>query len=646
MNRGSASFTTMKGFMGDFVAKGDGHEEETLPLDTGMDVTETAELDDAQAGAPKAANIKKSDNKPGDPTTTMSEELKEVEAGAETDIADSYVSDVQHLPGPGDRVKKGLGYEDFNNMVAKGHVVQVSSGMNVHNVHDTIGMVQKSAMEDFDLMAREASPYTMKSFDNDLSIGGVDDLTVGKGLSSLVYKGDTEDMGLEDGYTEDEDSGDYVEESDDDKETQGMNEPSPQTGEAEAKADAVSGDKNPEEAEAEDEDPIEDEMSSDETTDALGKGWNAYNSGFAAKGFQIEEKFARALRANYRLGKEGMNMGKFGSAKRALGIEARKAKNKVTEGAGKLRDKIDENPLTAAGIAGGAGLAGGAGYGYAKSRKGFDEFNSGIATKGFQIEEKMKRVEGAPDFITEGPTSAYDPKEGKAKRVARGAKDQLGRLRRFGTTRNKLIAAGLLGAGAIGGGGYAYSKRKKKGYEAYNEGIVQKGFQIEEKGKIGDAARFTWGKVSGAGGAMKRGAGRAKDWSGQKAKALEDLAKENPKTAAALLLASGAGAGAGGKLGYDKYFGKGYEAYNEGIVQKGFQIEEKGERWDKAKEKLGGFKEGVKDRGSRTRAYLGSDAFKRGAKRWGKRGGIGAALVAGGAAGKYGYDKLTDKKKR
>jgi len=217
--RGNSSFITMKGFLDDFTVKGDGHTEETLPEDTGQDITETAELDSAMANAPKGANIKSSDNKPTDPATTMSDELEDIEDKSNQDIADGYVADVQNLPGPGDREKKG--WEQFNELVAKGIIVD-HVGMNRYNVGPSLDMIEKSAEMAFENAASGMSDWMG---------GGGDDMTVFKGASALdmVFKGDPEDMGVDEGVTEEGDSGSTEEENDDTKETVGENDAPPQT---------------------------------------------------------------------------------------------------------------------------------------------------------------------------------------------------------------------------------------------------------------------------------------------------------------------------------------------------------------------------------------------------------------------------------
>ena len=200
--RDSASFTVMKGFLDDYTIKGDGQTPETLPEDTGQDITETAELDSAGASAPKAANIKPSDNTSSGPGTTMDDELADIPEKAEEDIADGYVADSQHLPGPGTREKKG--YSAFNEMVNKGVVVE-DYGLNVHNINEAFDRIEKAAEEQFNVVANDMSGW----------LGG-DGMTVFKGASAveMVFKGDPEDEGVMEGLEETPDRGSMEQASD------------------------------------------------------------------------------------------------------------------------------------------------------------------------------------------------------------------------------------------------------------------------------------------------------------------------------------------------------------------------------------------------------------------------------------------------
>jgi hypothetical protein len=227
-DRGSAEFYTQKGFLDEFSVKqvDPGHSPETLPPEEGADVTEGAEVDNVDVNAPKGANIKASDNKTGDTSTTMAKDLAEVQAKAEEDIADGYISDVQHLPGPGDREKKG--FEQFNDMVAKGVVVE-TQGLNRWNIDQAVDQIVDIANKEFDTTVHdEFGGWMSKTIE--------DDMVTYKGLSAqeMVMKMEgnvsPEDEEANEGLTEDSEAvGSTDEESDMDEGKQGENSSKPQT---------------------------------------------------------------------------------------------------------------------------------------------------------------------------------------------------------------------------------------------------------------------------------------------------------------------------------------------------------------------------------------------------------------------------------
>lgn len=335
MYRGNDSFTTMKGFLGDMTIKGDGHELETLPPGEEGDITESAELDNAlPGGALSAANIKPTDNKTGSPSTTMDPELDEVADKAVQDIAQGYDADVQNLPGPGDREKKG--YEVYNDMVAKGAAINVQP-FNRFDVDGSMNMIEKSAQGAFELGLSQLSPWMTKGMDNDLSLKGI------------VFKGDPEDMSLEDGYVEDGAPNGSVEEADDDTEsTQGENEEDPQSLAAEADDD-------------------EGDVANPATLadDGTQKGWASYNHGMAVKGFAMEEKGPRMSAAWQRAKDAGSFVKDKATAAGKYAKEKASAANKATT------EFIQRHPKKVAGGALGVGLVGGAAAG--RESKGFDD---------------------------------------------------------------------------------------------------------------------------------------------------------------------------------------------------------------------------------------------------------------------------------
>jgi len=220
-NRGSAEFYTQKGFLSEFTVKQEGQVPETLPPDPGTDVTEGAEVDNADVNAPKAANISASDNKPASTSTTMDKEVGDIPEKAEGDIADGYVSDIQHLPGPGDREKKG--FEQYNEMVGKGIAVD-PQGLNKWNIDQAVDMIVKSANEEFDGTMSSSFGGWMSS---DMSVKSLDDSLVVKMEGNAA----PEDEEANEGLTEDSEAvGSTKEETDEDKGKQGENMSKPQTG--------------------------------------------------------------------------------------------------------------------------------------------------------------------------------------------------------------------------------------------------------------------------------------------------------------------------------------------------------------------------------------------------------------------------------
>jgi hypothetical protein len=143
MSRGNADFLTEKGFLSEFgVYKGDGHSSDTMPAESGSDVTDSATLDKALPSGKKGSNIKGGDNKPGGRGVTMADDVSLVKEGAEKDIEDSYVADPQNLPGPGDRIKKG--YEIYDDMVEKGIVVDQRS-FDKYDIDGSFDTITKAA---------------------------------------------------------------------------------------------------------------------------------------------------------------------------------------------------------------------------------------------------------------------------------------------------------------------------------------------------------------------------------------------------------------------------------------------------------------------------------------------------------------------
>jgi hypothetical protein len=436
--RGNNSFTTMKGFMGDMTVKGDGHEVETMPEMMEGDVTESAELDNAlPGGALSAANIKPTDNKTGAPSVTMDDELNEVADKAVQDVAEGYDADVQNLPGPGDREKKG--YEVYNDMVAKGAAVHVQP-FNRYDVDGSMDMIQKSAESAFNLASENLSPWmTQKGLDNDLTLKHMG--------FSMALKGDPEDESLEDGYEEDGAPNGEVEEADDDTEsTQGENEDKPQT--VAAAVDDSKGDSaNP-------------AWLGDDGTQ---KGWDAYNSGIATKGFDLVEKggvgdFVRGTGSSI-----GRGLKKLADKRKYYyGVQRGP---KAGEGTlRKLSKLAEEHPGVAGGLALGAGgvATGAAGYGAYRGGKALKE------DKGFDDDMTVFKGASHAEMVEKGKTWEGVKSAGKwvgrkasegGKAVGRGAKSAYNKVKNNpGKSLAIASAAGVAGAGGVG---YARGGKKK-----------------------------------------------------------------------------------------------------------------------------------------------------------------------------------------
>ncbi len=522
MYQGNSSFVTMKGFGGDFVFKGDGHEPETLPVEEPIpDVAESAELDDAGADVPLASNIKPTDNKTGAPSTTMSPELQEVADKAEEDIADGYVADIQHLPGPGDREVKA--YEAFNDLIMKTHSMS-GAGFNKYDIDGSFAEIQKGADLAFDRYARDTSGW--------LCVKELDD--------SLVVKGDPEDVNLEQGYVEEGDAPvDFEEAQDDTESVQGENETAPQT--AEAKVEDEEGTS-----------AVPAELS-DEGTQALGdtpdhdqevKGWMAYER-MIQKGFQLEEKGVkeRASQAWDAIKRAG----------RYVGEKAKTADKYARGEAGSTRRKVTNIGLaSAAGV--GAGYGGYRGYKRLK-KKGFEDYDNTIATKGFEIEEKGVKERASQAWDAVKRAGRYVGEKGKAagRKTWETAKATPAHLKRNAA----LYGAGVGGAALGAGGGYAYDRYRRKGFEDYDNTIATKGFEIEEKvfGALRRAAEATGKKVESAlknraikvGGTVNPG---EKDRGKKYVEAARFVARHPGKVGAAIYGAGALGAAGAGYGGY------------------------------------------------------------------------------------------------
>lgn len=439
MYRGNDSFTTMKGFLGDMTIKGDGHELETLPPGEEGDITESAELDNAlPGGALSAANIKPTDNKTGSPSTTMDPELDEVADKAVQDIAQGYDADVQNLPGPGDREKKG--YEVYNDMVAKGAAINVQP-FNRFDVDGSINVIEKSAQGAFELGLSQLSPWMTKGMDNDLSLKG------------LVFKGDPEDMSLEDGYVEDGAPNGSVEEADDDTEsTQGENEEDPQSLAAETDDD-------------------EGDVANPATLadDGTQKGWASYNHGIAVKGFAMEEKGSK--RALWEAG-DLVAQGLLKAGQKLPVGYGGKTLTKLGRGALKHREAIGGGVAGAGTI--GAGAAGVAAYKKGKKDKGFEDdmtvFKgasfSEMVVKGESLREQRAILNPKGKFKDEALSKrAWEAIKRGGKAVGRGASAVAGHVGRH----TGKYGAAALGAGVAGA--YAAGRSRKKGFG----GMVIKG---------------------------------------------------------------------------------------------------------------------------------------------------------------------------
>lgn len=455
--RGNNSFETMKGFMGDMTVKGDGHEPETLPQEEGTDVTESAELDNAlPGGALNAANIKSTDNKTGAPSVTMDPELDEVSDKAVQDVAQGYDADVQNLPGPGDRVKKG--YEVYNDMVAKGAAINVQP-FNRFDVDGSMDMIEKSAQGAFELGLSQLSPWMTKGMDNDLSLKG------------LVTKGDPEDMGLEDGYEEDGSPNGSIEEADDDTEsTQGENDKDPQS--FDAQSDDGSGDS------------AHPAYLADDGTQ---KGWDTYNQGMVLKGFELMEKGPRMTAAMEGVKSAGRFVrDKASAAGKYVGGKASAANKATTEFIQRHPKKVAGGALAAGALVG--GVAG-------RSSKSFDdgmvvfkapsfgEFVTKAKKDAVNVAPKTHSGGWKPSATSKADTAIADamrsgdvieaPKThnvkprgklaqaaGWAKRGAQAVGEHLSKNRKY-----YLPAAGAAGAAALmGSGAYLGRRSKEKGF--------------------------------------------------------------------------------------------------------------------------------------------------------------------------------------
>jgi hypothetical protein len=137
--RGSNEFEIMeKGYMADFIAKGDGTSSDTMPPEASGDVTDKAKVDKVKASGKEGGSGK------SDQTTEMAEDLSLVEEGAKKDIADGYVADCQ-----GDKVSTAKGFDEYNARCASG-IVAKDYGFNRDNPRDTVrgivnGVVEKMA---------------------------------------------------------------------------------------------------------------------------------------------------------------------------------------------------------------------------------------------------------------------------------------------------------------------------------------------------------------------------------------------------------------------------------------------------------------------------------------------------------------------
>jgi hypothetical protein len=159
----------------------------------------------------------------------MSKELEDIPDKAEGDIADSYMADVQNLPGPGDRETKG--YEEYNKMVSKGIAVD-PHGLSKYNINAAVDAITDAANREFE---------TTVGSDSWMTKGMHDDMVTFKGMSAreMIYKMEgnaaPEDEEANEGLTEDSEGvGSTKEESDMDKGKQGENAKKPQTGENES----------------------------------------------------------------------------------------------------------------------------------------------------------------------------------------------------------------------------------------------------------------------------------------------------------------------------------------------------------------------------------------------------------------------------
>lgn len=145
--RGSAEYTTMKGFMDGFTVKG-GEDPEILPNESGSDVALSEELQDKADGKEPPKGSKKTN----EDDITFDKDVKMVEDEAKKDIADGYVSDAQ-----GEKVSEGKGYKAFNEMVNKGYVVDVE-------------LNQATGFDEVMKSLREQGDLSLKSFDSDMVI--------------------------------------------------------------------------------------------------------------------------------------------------------------------------------------------------------------------------------------------------------------------------------------------------------------------------------------------------------------------------------------------------------------------------------------------------------------------------------------------
>jgi len=166
----------------------------------------------------------------------------------------------QHLPGPGTREKKG--YDVFNELVGKGYVVG-DYGLNVNNIDAAFDRIEKAAEAQFNVASDGLSDW----------LASGDSMTVFKGASAvdMVFKGDPEDEGVDEGLEETPDRGPMEQASDDTEGVVGENNETPQTEEAEK----------------------EDRDESNAETGLVGepeeKGWQSFNE-MVSKGFVVEEK--------------------------------------------------------------------------------------------------------------------------------------------------------------------------------------------------------------------------------------------------------------------------------------------------------------------------------------------------------------------